>query len=393
MIKRLKYLARKKIPPWFYVLYNYHNDNKLIQNYFNKNYSKKALLTYITEPFTHKNSFIHTNYFEAESWAKILDELNFNVDIVRFSYSKPVAFSEYDLLCGFGDLFQRYFETANASLKTIYYGTGMHVNHQNHATLQRVKDVHKKKGVWLGKSARYVEKSWTHQTFLVDGIITLDGGNKKAIESYAKFYNGSIYAIPAPTYKILDGYTIIKTRTESNKRNFLWFGGRGLIHKGLDLALDYFATRSDLNLHICGSLEKEPDFVNAYKKELTSYPNIKVHGFVDITSEEFKKILEECDFVINPSCSEGGSPSTYNVIINGGLIPLVTKETTVSTGYEIMIPELTVEGVASAIDKAAALDQNEVVGLRKANLKHTLNMHTQEKYYESLKSAIASIIS
>ena len=49
--------------------------------------------------------------------------------------------------------------------------------------------------------------------------------------------------------------------------------------------------------------------------------------------DKFEEILLSCSFAIFPSCSEGGCPSTLTVIGNGGLIPIITKETTIETGY------------------------------------------------------------
>jgi hypothetical protein len=131
--------------------------------------------------------------------------------------------------------------------------------------LQRVKDVYIKKGVWLGKSARFVEKTWTHQTTLVDGIIAL--GNEVCANSYRKYYDGPVYSLPAPFYETQNGENIIRQRASSSKQHYLWFGGSGLIHKGLDLCLFIFH-KSRYFLHICGPIENEKVFIDIYKKEL-----------------------------------------------------------------------------------------------------------------------------
>lgn len=286
--------------------------NRPIVNLYGTNHNKTALLSYIVHPFR-KDSFQHTNYFEAQSWAKVLSELGYNIDVLNFDSAKQIEFSKYDLICGFGDVFQRYFEAGIAKkLQTIYYGTGMHVCYQNHASLYRIRDVYNKKGIWLGKSARFVEKTWTHQTTLVDGIIAL--GNSVCAESYRKYFDGHVFSVPAPFYATKDANEIIKQRKQTADKHFLWFGSSGLIHKGLDLLLDFFASRPELTLHVCGSVENEPDFVSTYNEELFNTTNIKAHGFVDINSEGFSEILKSCDFVIFPSCSEGGAPSVLTVI-------------------------------------------------------------------------------
>jgi hypothetical protein len=132
--------------PFVKKIYEFYRKRKKIKNYFKTQHSKNALLSYITHPFTKGQYFSHTNYFEAMSHAKILNELGYNVDVIDYDYQGEIDFSKYDLLVGFGDAFNQYFESGiNKKIITIYYGTGMHVCHQNHATLKRLRDVYLKK--------------------------------------------------------------------------------------------------------------------------------------------------------------------------------------------------------------------------------------------------------
>jgi glycosyltransferase involved in cell wall biosynthesis len=162
---------------------------------------------------------------------------------------------------------------------------------------------------------------------------------------YTFFFN-----IPAPFYKVINSYELLKN--SKNSISFLWFGSCGLIHKGLDLLLDFFSKRQDLRLHICDPIKEESVFEKIYYKKLYETSNIITHGFVDIRSEKFIKILEDCSFLIFPSCSEGGGASVITAIGNGGLIPIINKETTISTGYKIWIEDFTVEAIEKAVNKA-----------------------------------------
>ena len=390
MEKKMKKIIKKLLPKKIKNFIIGYMNNQLISNYFRKNHQKHALLSYILTPFK-KDSLSHTNFYEAQSWAKILDELGFNVDIIDYRNSKEIDLLKYDLICGFGDIFQQYFESSYCkNIQTIYYGTGMHVCHQNTATLQRVKDVRNKKGVWLGKSARFVEKTWTHQTLLVDGIIAL--GNCVCAGSYQKYYDGIVYSLPAPFYETQNGENIIKQRTNLSKQHYLWFGSSGLIHKGLDLCLDYFSQNQDIFLHICGPIENEKEFIDVYKKELFESPNIKLHGFIDIDSKKFEAILVMCSFVIFPSCSEGGCASTLTAIGNGGLIPIITKETTIATGHEIWIERFNYESIDKAIKQSQTLSFEEIEELQYNNLNFVKTNHTQEIYYKQLKKNIRNIL-
>lgn len=386
----MKKTIKKLIPKIIKNLIIGYMNNQLISNYFKKNHRKHALLSYILTPFK-KDSLSHTNFYEAQSWAKILDALGYNVDIVDYRNTRNIDLSKYDLLCGFGDIFQKVFESINHNkIQTIYYGTGMHSCHQNTISLQRVKDVYIKKGVWLGKSARLVEKTWTHQTALVDGIISL--GNEVCADSYRKYYDGKVYSLLAPFYETLNGESIIKQRDNSSAKHYLWFGSSGLIHKGLDLCLDYFSQNKDVFLHICGPIENEKEFIDVYKKELFESSNIKLHGFIDIASKEFETILSLCSFTIFPTCSEGGCASVLTSIGNGGLIPIITKETTIETGHEIWIEGFNYESVDKAIKQSQALSFEKIKELQYNNLTFVKANHTQEIYYQQLKTNIQKIL-
>ncbi|BDV00886.1 hypothetical protein TDMWS_09710 [Thermodesulfomicrobium sp. WS] len=387
-MENVKKLILKKIKE---IIVSYNN-NRIVKNYWERAHKKNALLSYILAPFKkNKHPFLHTNFFEAQCWSKILDDLGFNVDIIDYRCTKKIDLAKYDLICGFGDVFQRVFElSGNRRIRTIYYGTGMHVCHQNNISLKRVKDVYLKKGVWLGKSARFVEKTWTHQTVLVDGIIAL--GNEVCANSYRKYYDGIVHALPAPFYETQDGENIIRNRKDSSRRHYLWFGSSGLIHKGLDLCLDYFSRNQDIILHVCGPIGNEKEFVDAYKKELFESPNVRVHGFIDITNKEFHDILSLCSFVIFPSCSEGGAPSVLTAVGNGGLIPIITKETTIKTGYEIWIEGFDYESVDKAIKHSMLLSTNKIKELQYNNLQFVKTNHSQDLYYRRLKECIQNIL-
>jgi glycosyltransferase involved in cell wall biosynthesis len=386
----MKKMLKKYLPTLFKrVLINYTH-NKIIKNYYRKSHSRNALLSYIVIPFM-EDSLSHTNFFEAQTWAKILDELGYNIDIVDYRNTKEIDLLKYDLICGFGDVFRKYFEnTKQKNIRTIYYGTGMHVCFQNQATLQRVKEVHLKKKVWLGKSARFVEKTWTHQTALVDGIVAL--GNDVCADSYKKYYSGKVMSVGAPFYKTIECNEVIANRKEGSDKHFLWFGSTGLIHKGLDLLLDYFALNRDLTLHVCGPIQNEYDFVNIYKTELYELPNIITHGFIDLKSQNFIDILKDCSFVIFPSCSEGGAPSVLTAIGNGALIPIITKETTISTSYEIWIESLDYSGIDKAITSALKLKKSEILDLQKKNYEYVEMNHSQNNYYDQLKLSVSKIL-
>ena len=360
-----------------------------ISNYYNKNYNRKVLISYITHPFR-KQSFSHTNYYEAIALAKSMDDLGYIVDIIEYTTNKVKNINDYDVILGFGDIFQFYFENSTKDIKTIYYGTGMHVCHQNTATLKRLKDVYHKKGRWVTESVRYVSKTWSYQTTLVDGIIAL--GNEECASTYRKHYSGSVYSIPVPCYTTQNAIEIFNKRETDANKNYLWFGSLGLIHKGLDLLLDYFFKNSHVNLHICGDIFHEKEFVELYKKELFESKNIYVHGFVDIETEEFESILKKCSFSIFPSCSEGGSPSLITTIINGALIPIATKETSINLENGIVINGFSYNEIDKVIKKTIDLSNEDIKNMQKNNLEYFKINNSHSNCFMNLRKSLELII-
>ena len=359
-----------------------------LTNVFNKDFKRAVLISYITVPFR-KPTLSHSNSYEVLAAARVFDDLGYIVDVISYN-TLPKELEKYDVIYGFGDVFRAYFESGLNNKTTIYYATGFHVCHQNTSSLNRIRDVYNKKGVWIGKSARFVEKTWSHQTTLVDGIIAL--GNELCAESYKKYYDGKIFSLPAPFFCTLDGNKILSIRNNHSKQSYFWFGSSGLVHKGLDICLDFFRSRPDLTLHICGNIEHENQFEDVYRHELYELPNIHVHGFVKIDSAKFEHILKQCSFVIFPSCSEGGGVSVLTAIGNGALIPIITKESSISTGYEILIEEISIQGIARAVEYSESLELEQLLNLQYANLQYVLKEHNQTIYYERLKKIIEEII-
>jgi hypothetical protein len=389
----MKKFIKKYIPSklWNILKYLHKKIKRPIRNYFKTNFRENVLISYITSPFKNGINLTHTNQAEALEIARVFKELQYNVDIVDYYYEGDLNYDKYSNIFGFGEPLINSFYRRNHKILTIYYGTGMHVIHQNYATLKRIEEVYKKKGKWLLESGRIVNKAWSVQTSLVDNIITL--GNDEVVNSYKKYFSRKIYNIPISYYKIFDQVKILKNKNFGNaKKHFLWFGSSGLIHKGLDLLLEVFKELPNLNLHICGAIDSEPKFKAIYYKELYNTKNIHTYGYQNIQSKSFKDIISKCAFVVFPSCSEGGGGSVINVMVYG-LIPIVPTTASVRIkDFGIEIKELTHESIKESVIKAASLSQDEI---KKRSLKcanDTINNHSIEKFSYELKRALLDIL-
>lgn len=368
------------------VNYIFWKNKEYLRNYFKSDFKKRALLSYTTLPFK-QESKIHTNFFEAKSIAEILDELGYVVDIINSDYTGDLNYEIYDLLIGSGNAFENYFFRPRKQLQTICYCTGLHPHFQNDATLKRLKAFYTEKKLWIGQSCRYVSKSWTHQINLSDHLLVL--GNNTAKESFIR-YNNNIHLLPTPFYNTIPSEEIHEF-VKNRDNNFLWIGGSGLIHKGLDLVLDFFLRNTHLNLWILGNIQQEADFYSFYKGHINSSKNIEELGFVDVESDDFKTVLSKCTFVIVPSASEGGSPALVTAVGNAGLIPIHNKESSVDFKHSIQIKELSLEGIKRSIDLATNLTNDEVYKMRLENYLFTNSFHGNSNYRKKLKAYLTQL--
>lgn len=274
-------------------------------------------------PFKNKNRMhIHPNYIENYTLAEIFDKYGYAVDVYNNTFPGKINYKRYDLIVGEGLPISNYFcGNKKKNIPIIYYATGSHPFFNNIRSYKSLFAFYKKHGKYLPLSSRLVNFDWGIGTSLSDYVILLGNNNtKKTFEDNCT--SKKIYSLNPPCYV----KNVISDFSRKDKNKFLWFGSYGLIHKDLDTIIEIFHEMKNFELHICGYLDLEIDFIATYKKILSSSPNIHLHGFVNINSVEFTEIMEECSFVILSSCSEGCTTAVVTSMGNGGLIPLISRE-------------------------------------------------------------------
>lgn len=355
-----------------------------IENFFKKKCNRKVLISYIVNPFE-KGSLTHTNFFEAMTIAEVFDELGYQVDIVQYDTVKT-DLEKYDVIYGFGESIEYFYaQKYSEKTKVICYSTGMHQFFQNIETLQRVKSLQKEKGVWLINSARLTDFSWFRQIILSNAIITL--GNVEVKKTFEPFYKGDLFPLNSPFYKVRD-YKKIGVKHSQAHHSYVWFGSSGLVHKGLDLCLDFFKQYPNLTLHVCGPVENDSAFIKLYNNELFHTKNIHYHGFVDINSDKFDDILKSSWYAIFPSCSEGGSPSLLTVIGNGAMIPVMTRAASIDVPNAYYIEELTVSGINHAVNESQKNLEEELLEKAQENAEFVIENNSLENYRKNLKKIL-----
>lgn len=334
-------------------------------NYFIRNYSlslssesPNVLISYLPFPLrlspNSNEMFKHQNRREAIELVNVFLQLGYNVDVIyhRKKICLP-SFKKYDIVFGLEPNFER-FAKKNPKALCIYYATGSYWKYQNDSIVARVAEVNKRRGSHL-RPARLVPPHESPE--LADRIIQI--GSTFTVKTYPSKLRSKILLIRQSSFEFLDE-KLENKKYSSARRRFLWLGGKGSVLKGLDLLLETFVKRPDLELYVAGA--PEADFVKEYYDELYKTKNIRFLGWLDLRSATLKQVAHWCGFVILPSVSEGGLPGSVISMMRLGLVPVLSKQAAFDgiEDFGVLIPNLTPEDVLATIDEVSQFDEDEL---------------------------------
>ncbi len=347
-----------------------------------------ALLSYVTHPFTitkfELDKTPHTNPFECLIIANVLLERGYAVDVIDWTNSHFVPKKQYSIVIDVNQNLERLTPLLPENCVRVFYIAGAHWSYQNKAELKRLRELKNRRGCIL-EPRRKMNPS--NNIEYADYTTAL--GNGFARETYS--YSGkniidipllSTVVFPSPQHK----------NFQEVQKNFVWIGGGGAVHKGLDLTLEAFSRMPDYQLTICGPTATENDFVTCYHKELYNTPNIKLVGRIDVRGEQFKKIINGAVGLVYPSCSEGQAGSVITGM-HAGLIPIVTHESGVDVEpFGIKLRTATVEEIIDSVKKISALPVEELKKRAITTWDYAQEHHTKEKFKSAYASFIDTII-
>lgn len=342
-----------------------------------------VLISYTTVPFTllSDDQFSgHTNYWESCEMTRAFLERGYAVDVID---KNNTTFTPKKLYTYFIDIeanLERLSPLLNPDCVKIFHATGAYWEFQNNAEAERINDVAERRGIHV--APRRISKQYSINS--ADMILSLCGTFP---ESTYAFLNKPIYHIPLSTTHI---YPAPQKDWDAVKKNFIWFGGAGAVHKGLDLVLEAFAAMPEYSLTVCGKFN-EQDFLDAYKKELFETTNIKSVGRIDPGSELFEKIRNESIGIVFPSCSEGCASSVV-ICMHAGLIPVVSRESGIETGnFGITLEENSIESIKEAVRKIASEPAPELENRSLEAWKAANANHTRERFAKAFRGFIDSL--
>lgn len=326
----------------------------------------------------------HTNFWTALEMARTFLELGYRVDVISFGNHDFLPKTGYDVLIDTRYNLQRLAPLLGPNCLKILHIDTTHMLFQNAAEASRLLDLQGRRGVTL-LPVRYERPNLAIEHADCATVCA----NDFTIGTY-RYAGKPIYRIPIPAARLCpwpDGKDFSAAR-----RHFLWFASHGMVHKGLDLVLEAFAGMPEYRLTVCGPVDREPDFVKAYRKELFETPNIHLRGWIDIDSREFLDLADRCIAHVFTSASEGGAACVIETM-HTGLIPIVNYESSVDVhDFGVLLKGVSVEDIRDGVRMIAEMPASMLEERARRAWEHVRTHHTREHFSRVYRQTIREIL-
>lgn len=347
----------------------------IVVNVLNKKIRKKgnvkrALVSYIVNPYFGINKF-HSNAIEVKLIVKSLMNSGYNVDIVDYR-NRVKGIKGYDLVFGFGFPVEKALSNY-PPIDHVYYATGMPSVFQNSQSLKRLADYRSRYGTADGADSIRIAHDDVFALSRVQKIVNIGDSFSRA--QYEKLTSAVVQTIPA----VISHEKVCAYSRSEDIKKILWLGGKGGVHKGLDLLVEALIN-TEYELHVAGPIENESiiEFIDSKRESI----NIIFHGMVDLNEVDFSF----CNFVILPSCSEGMATSVLNAIQLFGLYPLVSKYSGLNDLPYKNVIELDSIDIKKSLDYLLELPLEYFSEAFEANEKWMKNNCNETRFYNEIKA-------
>ena len=344
-----------------------------------------VLISYMTLPFVIRQSMMdgHTNRWESMEMARIFLKKGYSVDVIDSSNKTFMPRKNYRFFLDIHDNMDRISHLLSLGCIKILHTTTSHWLFNNQAEYERLSELRNRRGVALEPRRTLPPSRSIHIADFISMV-----GNSQTESTYA-FAKRSITKIPISTTHTYDSPT--NKDFSSSKKNFLWLGGGGMVHKGLDIALEAFAGMPECNLIVCARIKSEQDFEKLYFKELYETSNISTLGLTDVGSEKFKEMIRGVAWILHPSFSEGQSGALV-LGMHAGLVPIASLFSGIDADrLGILLKKNTVEEIRSAVREAISMPDDKIKQMAEASFEYANEFHTREKFSENFERFINSI--
>lgn len=349
-----------------------------------------VLISYMTLPYLDRRQIVldaHTNRWECMQIVRTFLDKQYAVDLIDLSDSNFVPKKQYVYFLDVGTNMERIAPLLNRDCVKIFLATTGYWRFFVGAQEKRLDAIEKRRGVRLADQSHLRPPPARDAIRICDAAIML--GNDATASTYPADVQQKIRRIPLSTTHM---YPSPETKDfETARRNFLWFGGAGLAHKGLDLVLEAFSAMPEYSLSVVGKVSPHDPFAKLYKRELYETKNIQTFGWLDPGSEQFKKICAKTLGLVYPSCSEGCAGSVV-LSMHAGIIPIVSRESGVDVGsFGITLKENTIGAIKDAVHSLANLPAEMLATRAVATWQYARARHTRERFAEAFADVIDTL--
>jgi len=341
---------------------------------------------YITEPFwANTPASKHQNAWQVKELAKCIGECGYDVDAFDFLTTYESIGERYDMVV---DIHPRltpfYHDHLTETCIKIAYMTGSHPAFRSSAERSRLDALERRRGARLStrRQLEPINNGWVRSA---DAMLFV--GNQRNLGTYGEYRPARVYFIKNTGYDFLTPTDFTRKRPTS----FLFIASHGQVHKGLDLVLEVFAKRPDLELFVCSMFAEEKDFVSLYEIELYRTSNIHPIGFTDIRGQMFRYMADRCSFALLPSCSEGISGSALTAM-SAGLIPIASRECGFEEDEVHHLRECTIEEIARTADEYARKSLPWIAEEAARIVATVKERYNAAQYAKCVRTALAGVI-
>lgn len=291
--------------------------------------AKRALVSYLLEPLTADDDARvlrgHSNMWESREICRLLHARGYHVDVMDYrDFTRPPA-DRYSLML---DISPEHMEWVGRQSVTIeqrlLHLTESYARFAMAAESARIESLLIRTGHRCRPRRPGRIDVDRHDAALrqVDHFSLI--GNATTLASYPEWIVERTHLVTVSGTWPLWQKPVVALVPDT--REYLWFGGMGAVHKGLDLVIEVFARHPEWKLHIVGALTHEYDFFQAVARWLFPSPNIEYHGFLLPESAAFRRLASRIYAFIFPSCSESISAAAVTCL-QTGFYPVISRET------------------------------------------------------------------
>ena len=363
------------------------SDRKVLSLYPKGPSQGRVLFSYIIDAFLQKPGDPipnrHTNLWQSFKMAETFVELGYEVDVIHWTNNQFIPQKPYSFFVDVRRNLERLAPLLNKECVKIMHLDTASILFHNSAEATRLLQLQVRRGVTL--SPRRFEKP---NLGMESADYATAVGNDFTVDTF-KYANKRIFRLPSPCAILLDW---VERDWSKCRKQFFWFSSGGLVHKGLDLALEAFRAMPDCQLIVCAPLDREADFVAAYYKELYETPNISTVGFVDVESKKFREITQSCGAMLNLSCSEGGGASV-KTCMHAGLIPVVSYESAVDVhDFGFMLKDCSIENIMKTVCEVSTCSSPALKEMSRKAWEFARRHYTRENFTQEYSKVISEII-